>query len=400
MKKPKLIRITTVPVSMNIILKGQLSFMNQYFEVIGVTGYDEKHYEDVLKREQIQMEPIEMARTISPIKDLVSLWNLYLFLKKEKPEIVHTHTPKAGLLGMIAAYFAGVPTRMHTVAGMPWVELNGIKKWVVGWTEKITFACAHKVYPNSYGLKKIIDDNNFCSPKKLKVIANGASNGVNTSFFDPNNSSLESREKLRQKHHISDEIVFCFVGRIAKEKGIQELINSFEKLQKSPSTSKIKLVLIGTFEKHYGLLGEALEKSITSNPDILALGRFDDVRPFYLMSDVFAFPSYREGFPNALMEAGAMALPSIATDINGCNEIISDGHNGIMIQPKNEEQLYQAMKKLIDKKELRISLAANARKIIVDKFRREIIWESLLDEYKMLLSKKGINVKQEAQGVN
>lgn len=400
MNKPKLIRITTVPVSMNIILKGQLGFMNQYFDVIGVTGYDKKHFEDVLKREQIQMEPIEMARTISPVKDLVSLWKLYRFLKKEKPDIVHTHTPKAGLLGMIAAYFAGVPIRMHTVAGMPWLELSGLKKWVIGLTERITFACAHKVYPNSYGLKKIINDNNFCPPDKLKVIANGASNGVNVSIFDPDNSELKSREELRNEHNISDEIVFCFIGRIAKEKGIQELINSFEKLQKDPFTPKIKLVLIGGFEKHYGLLGEALENSITNNPDILALGRFDDVRPFYLMSDVFVFPSYREGFPNALMEAGAMALPSIATDINGCNEIITDGHNGIMIQPKNKTELYKAMKKMINKKELRIYLAANARKIIVDKFRIEIIWESLLNEYKMFLKKKVINVEQEAQSVN
>ena len=242
MNKPKLIRITTVPVSMNIILKGQLGFMNQYFDVIGVTGYDKKHFEDVLKREQIQMEPIEMARTISPVKDLVSLWKLYRFLKKEKPDIVHTHTPKAGLLGMIAAYFAGVPIRMHTVAGMPWLELSGLKKWVIGLTERITFACAHKVYPNSYGLKKIINDNNFCPPDKLKVIANGASNGVNVSIFDPDNSELKSREELRNEHNISDEIVFCFIGRIAKEKGIQELINSFEKLQKDPFTPKIKLI--------------------------------------------------------------------------------------------------------------------------------------------------------------
>ena len=387
MNKPKLIRITTVPVSMSIILKGQLGFMNQYFDVIGVTGYDNKHFEDVLKREQIQMVPIEMARTISPIKDLVSLFKLYRFFKKEKPDFVHTHTPKAGLLGMIAALFAGVPNRMHTVAGMPWVGLSGLKKWIVGCTERITFACAHKVYPNSHGLKKIIIDNNFSQSNKLKVIGNGASNGVDVSIFNPDNSELKSREELRNEYNISDEIVFCFIGRIAKEKGIQELINSFEKLQKDFVVRKIKLLLIGTFEKHHGLLGEALENSITNNPDILALGRFDDVRPYYLMSDVFVFPSYREGFPNALMEAGAMALPSIATDINGCNEIITDGHNGILIQPKNETDLYNAMQKMIDERETRKFLASNARKIIVDKFRKEIIWESLLDEYKIFLKK-------------
>jgi glycosyltransferase involved in cell wall biosynthesis len=389
LKKPKLVRITTVPVSMNIILKGQLAYMNQFFEVIGVTGYDEKHFEDVHKREEIRMEAIAMARTISPLSDLKSLWKLYRFLKKEKPAIVHTHTPKAGLLGMIASYFAGVPIRLHTVAGMPLMELKGLKKEILGITERLTYACAHQVYPNSKGLRKIIMNYGFCKAEKLKVIANGASNGVNVDLFDPHYASPTYRSELRAKHGISDELVFCFVGRIALEKGIAELVNAFEKLQQEKATCKIKLVLIGTFEKHYGLLGEDLEQKISNHPDMLALGRFDDVRPYYLMSDVFVFPSYREGFPNALMEAGAMALPSIATDINGCNEIIEDGHNGILIRPKNEEDLY-----------LRKSLAANARKIIVEKFRRELIWKGLEEEYKHQLKKIGKDVKHKAESLN
>ena len=126
--KPKLVRITTVPISMNIILKGQLEFMNKYFEVVGVTGYDEKHFNDCRDREGIRMEVVEMSRTINIIKDIKSLILLYFLFRREKPQIVHSHTPKAGLLGMLAAQLARVPIRLHTVGGMPLTEAKGVKR--------------------------------------------------------------------------------------------------------------------------------------------------------------------------------------------------------------------------------------------------------------------------------
>jgi len=402
LKKPKLVRITTVPVSMNIILKGQLQFMNQFFEVIGVTGYDEKHFEDVRKREGIRMEDIKMERRIAPFADLMSLWNLYRFLKKEQPEVVHTHTPKAGLLGMLAAWLARVPVRLHTVAGMPLMEVKGPKRILLNVIEKITYACAHKVYPNSKGLKDFILDQEFCAPQKLKVIANGASNGVNTAIFKPDfvENHHQYRRDLRMKLGIPpDYIVLGFVGRIAREKGMQELFDAFSVLQKE-GKYKLKMVLIGLFEKQYGQLGEELEDQLQNHPDIHALGRFDDVRPYYLISDIFVFPSYREGFPNAVMEAGAMGLPSIVTDINGCNEIVVDGENGIIIPPKNSEKLKVALQQLLDDAAGRDRIAKKARPRIEDYFRRELIWESLLEEYTILLKKQDINVKQTTESLS
>jgi glycosyltransferase involved in cell wall biosynthesis len=374
-----------MPVSMNIILKGQLGFMNQYFEVIGITGYDEKHFNECHKREGIRMHAIEMARTISIIRDVISLVKLYWFFRKEKPSIVHTHTPKAGLLGMLAAWIARVPVRLHTVAGIPLLEVKGPKRFLLNVIEKLTYACAHKIYPNSNGLMQIITHYGFCPTEKLKVIANGGSNGINLDFYRPDyhTSGYQShRDKLRSDHGIANtDIVFCFVGRIAKEKGIQELEEVFVQLQQMLLPVSIKLVLIGTFEKHYGVVDDALQLRIKSNKDILHLGRFDDVRPFYLMSDVYTFPSYREGFPNSVLEAGAMGLPCIVTNINGCNEIVIEDYNGSIIPVKDKLALKNAMLKMIQDSAYRHRLASHARTNIMTKYRREFIWDSLLMEY-------------------
>src|SRR5690606_18602345 len=168
--KPKLIRITTVPQSLRGLLKGQLKFMSENgFDVIGVSSPGEA-LNDVEKNEGVKTVGIEMTRTISPLKDLQALFRLIHLFRKEKPQIVHTHTPKAGLLGMMAAKIAGVPHRLHTVAGMPLTVATGTKRHLLKQMEKLTYACATKVYPNSLGLKKIILEEKFTFPKKLKVI--------------------------------------------------------------------------------------------------------------------------------------------------------------------------------------------------------------------------------------
>lgn len=383
--KPKLVRITTVPISMNIILRDQLHFMNQFYEVTGVTGYDEKHFNEIKEREGVKMQVVEMARPISPLKDLKALWDLFKLLKKEKPDIVHTHTPKAGLLGMVAARFAGIPVRLHTVAGLPLLETEGAKRTLLNLIERFTYSCAHTVYPNSYGLKKVILENSFCPEWKVRVLGNGSSNGIDTDYFSPEIYADDPgfANRKRAEHGVGEEdFVFCFVGRLAREKGIKELIDAFESLQHRRLTSgNIKLLLVGPFEKVNGVLEGEIHQKIYNNPDVLYVGRHDDIRPFLYMSDVFVFPSYREGFPGVVLQACAMGLACIVTNINGCNEIIQENKNGITVEPKNTDQLRQAMEEILENEGFRKSLASNARKIVVKQFKREFIWEALLNEY-------------------
>jgi glycosyltransferase involved in cell wall biosynthesis len=379
MNKPKLIRISTIPLSLEKLLEHQLRFMNQYFEVIAVSS-DQLWLETIGEKEGVSTYPIEMSRKITPLSDLKALWKLYLFLKSEKPLIVHTHTPKAGIVGMLAAKLAGVPHRFHTVAGLPLLEASGNKRKLLNFIERLTYSCATSVYPNSTGLKTIILKEGFCTENKMRVIGNGSSNGINTVHFDPELYSLDDVQASKDRLGIdAHDLVFLFVGRLVGDKGINELVSAFKELNKNfPST---KLILVGPLEEELDPLFPDVIKEIESNPSIIQRGYQTDVRPYYSISDVLTFPSYREGFPNVVMQAGAMGLASIVSNINGCNEIVIEGENGLIIPPKNEKALLDAMIKFVKSRELLSKLKANARKIIVDRYDQQLFWNLLLNEY-------------------
>ncbi len=380
----KIIRVTTVPISLGKLLQGQLQFMSQHYDVIGVSGKGGDTLEKVSKQEGVRVIPIEMTRKITPVQDLKAVFALYRLFKKEKPDIVHSHTPKAGTLSMLAAKLAGVPHRLHTIAGLPLLEATGAKRTLLNTVEKLTYACATKIYPNSTGLNDIIIKHKFTSPKKLKVIANGSSNGIDTSFFDPGLYSDEDNLKLSKSLGISSsDTVIVYVGRLVRDKGIHELIDAFKKL--NTESANAKLLLVGAYEKDLDPLSPETEEEINTNPNIIMVGWQDDVRPYFAMSDILAFPSYREGFPNVVMQAASMGLASIVTDINGCNEIITDSNNnGKIIPVKNAEQLFENIKLLVNDDTLRTTLAANARTSITSRYERKVVWNAILEEYRQL----------------
>jgi glycosyltransferase involved in cell wall biosynthesis len=284
---------------------------------------------------------------------------------------------------MMAAYFANVPLRLHTVAGLPLMEVNGFKRQVLILVEKLTYKFATNVYPNSKGLYDLISSMRLTEPLKLKIIATGSSNGINVDLFDPNIYKNDAKLDLRNNLEIPDEnFVFIFVGRLVKDKGINELINAFTKLL--IKFSKISLLLVGPYEEELDPLKPETLNIISSNSNIHCLGYQEDVRPYFAISDALVFPSYREGFPNVVMQAGAMGLPSIVTNINGCNEIISDEINGLIIPVKDMEAIYEAMKKLLLNPNLFAKNADEIRAEIVSKYDRKKFHVALLQEYRRL----------------
>ena len=384
----KLIRITTVPLSLKVLLKGQLRFMaSNGFDVKGVSSEGEE-LREVHENEGIAVEAITMSRKITPFQDLKSLWEMWNFLRKEKPQIVHTHTPKAGIIGMLAARLAGVPHRLHTVAGLPLMEATGTKRKILNFVEKLTYSSTTRVYPNSKGLYDFILQNNFTQSNKLKIIANGSSNGIDTTFFSPDQVTELERVTLREKLNIQpDDFVFVFVGRIVSDKGINELIKAFSELQavENNEPTGIKLLLVGGLENDLDPLNSETLAEINQNKDIISVGFQQDVRSFFAIADALVFPSYREGFPNVVMQAGAMGLPSIVSDINGCNEIIIEGENGLIIPPKNVEKLKEKMLTLAKDKNLYTKLKGNSRRMIENRYEQSVVWNALLEEYEGLL---------------
>ena len=384
----KLIRITTVPLSLKVLLKGQLRFMaSNGFDVKGVSSEGEE-LKEVHENEGIAVEAITMSRKITPFQDLKSLWEMWNFLRKEKPQIVHTHTPKAGIIGMLAARLAGVPHRLHTVAGLPLMEATGTKRKILNFVEKLTYSSATRVYPNSKGLYDFILQNNFTQSNKLKIIANGSSNGIDTAFFSPDQVTEIERVTLIEKLNIQpDDFVFVFVGRIVSDKGINELIKAFSELQAAENNEPagIKLLLVGGLENDLDPLNPETLAEINQNKDIISVGFQRDVRSFFAIADALVFPSYREGFPNVVMQAGAMGLPSIVSDINGCNEIIIEGENGLIIPSKNVEKLKEKMLTLAKDKNLYTKLKGNSRRMIENRYEQSVVWNALLEEYEGLL---------------
>jgi glycosyltransferase involved in cell wall biosynthesis len=377
----KIIRLSTVPLSLNVLLKGQLKFLNSYYNVLGVSGKG-LDLDEVAKREGITVHSIEMQRKIAPLKDLVSLVRLYFYFRKERPFIVHSITPKAGLLSMIAGKLAGVPIRIHTFTGLIFPSKSGFFQKILIVMDRLLCLCATNVYPEGQGVSEDLVKYRI-TKKPLKVIGNGNVNGIDTEYFDPGLYTLEDKIKLRKKIGVfENDFVFIFVGRLVKDKGINELVTAFLKLE--VNFKEVKLVLVGPFENDLDPLNTETISAIEESDAIVTVGFQQDVRPYFAMADTLVFPSYREGFPNVVMQAGAMELPSIVTDINGSNEIITENENGMIIPVKDVDAIYNSMKKIVTNTEYRNKLAHNARFNIVSKYEQQLVWNALLEEYKNL----------------
>ncbi|RYZ55238.1 MAG: glycosyltransferase family 1 protein [Sphingobacteriales bacterium] len=379
---PKLIRITTVPMSFNLLLKHQLRYMSSHYQVMAVSSPGDD-LSELADREAVRIQPVAMTRSITVVQDLKALWKLYLLFRKERPTIVHTHTPKAGLLGMFAARLAGVPVRIHTVAGMPLLKTTGTKRAVLNFVERWTYLCAHKVYPNSLELKHLIMRNRLCREPKLKVIGHGSSNGIDTNYFDPVHIDEQQKETLRDQLKFSAvDKVFCFSGRLVKDKGINELVSVFVHLNRIYPTAK--LLLVGWLEEELDPLSPVTIAMIHEHPAIKWVGYQKDIRPYLAISHAVVFPSHREGFPNVPMQAGAMGIPCIVSDINGCNEIIRDGCNGMIAPARDEKAWFEAMKKMFSDKQLHETMSSKAREMVTERFSQPFVWDAILEEYKAL----------------
>lgn len=379
MNRHKLIRTSTVPQSLNTLLKGQLRYLSRDFVVVGISSKGSA-LQEVSGREGIKTVAVEMARGISPWKDLASLLKLYVVLKKEKPTIVHSITPKAGLLSMLAGKMAGVPIRMHTFTGLIFPTKTGAMQKLLIETDRLLCWAATHVYPEGNGVKNDLIKYKITS-KPLKVLANGNVNGIDLAYFSPAQIPEEDKEKERSRLGIKpDDFVFIFVGRLVGDKGINELVRAFSKL----GTRNAKLLLVGPLESDLDPLKPETLKAMESSPNIICTGYRHDVRPYFAIAHALAFPSYREGFPNVVMQAGAMGLPSIVTDINGSNEIIVEGANGTIIAPKDERALLGAMEKMMTDKTFYSRLKMNARPMIESRYGQKVVWEALLEEYRRL----------------
>jgi glycosyltransferase involved in cell wall biosynthesis len=363
--------------SLSLLVNGQADFFRSkghtYFLASGPCAHniEDKYYTE-----------LPLVRRPHIFKDLKALIATYFWLRRIKPDILHTHTPKAGLIGMIAGFLAGVPVRVHTVAGIPWMETSGGIRKFYKLFESLTYFFATKIYPNSNGLHSFLIDELPFAYRKYKVIGNGSSNGIDTDYFSCD-ALLESKEKLRDDYCLHQDVfIWVFIGRIVKDKGINELVEAFLNI----GTNHF-LLLVGPFENDQDPISRESSLLIEGSSNIRTYGFQKDVRPFIKLADALVFPSYREGFPNVPMQAAAMGLPQIVTNINGCNEIVIQRVTGLIVPPKNSQALLEAMIELANDFELRKKMSINSRSFIIKRYSRKGIWNSIEEEYNDLLSK-------------
>ncbi len=379
----KLVRISTVPMSLNVLLKGQLKFLNSYFRVIAISGSG-KDLDEIRSREKVNVYAIAMEREISPIRDFVSLVRLYLYFKCEKPRIIHSITPKAGLLAMLAGKLARVPIRIHTFTGLIFPSKRGLMQRLLIAMDRLLCWSATHIYPEGEGVKKDLISYQI-TDKPLRVLANGNVNGIDTLHFSPAQVQNDQKMQLRQELGVlPDDFVFVFVGRLVGDKGINELVSAFSE----SDIPKAKLLLVGGEERDLDPLKAETITEMERNPNIISVGFQKDVRPYLAISHCLAFPSYREGFPNVVMQAGAMALPSIVSDINGCNEIVIEGENGLIVPAKNQSELKKAMCRIWEDSALYLRLRENSRRLITSRYEQSVVWDALLEEYHTILKAK------------
>lgn len=378
--KIKLIKVSTVPTSLNTFCRGQLAMLSEHYEVVAVSS-PLKELNEIREREKVKCIPVAMERHISIKKDIRSLREMIKVFKAEKPYIVHSMTPKAGLISMLAAWITRVPVRMHTYTGLVFPTAHGVKKLILILMDKLLCACATYINPEGFG---VANDLSKITQKPLHIIGHGNVRGIDLDYWN-RDKALQVSDELRAK--LQGRFVFMFVGRLVTDKGINELVRAFKNLQ-AECTEKPVLLLVGHYEEKLDSLDQETLDEISANPDIITVGEVSDVRPYYNVSDVFVFPSYREGLPNTVLEAGAMGLPQIVTDINGCNEIIKNNWNGIIIPPRRVDDLQKAMRTLMNDDKKREFLVRNAREMVASRYEQKYIWQELLKTYDKLVSRK------------
>ena len=383
----RLVRMTAGSMALKVSTRGQPKYMSEHgFDVtmISSAGWE---LPGVIELEKCPHIEVNLTRKLSPFADIISIYKLYRIFKKIRPHIIHTENLKANLAGPIAGYFAGIPVRIQTMAGLVSPTKKGLKGWLIRQAEILSFKFATDVWPNSHKSMEYMIKTNMVSAKKTTVIGRGSTNGIDLERFDPAVIRTERLEEIKRSvDYTASDKILLFVGRMVKDKGVEELITAFENLQ--PKFSDIKLVLLGPLEADLDPLNAATLNAIKNNKRIVHIDWTDEVEYYLTIATLFVFPSYREGFPNVIMQAGAMECPVVCSDIVGNNEIVTHRVNGILHRSQDAAALYEAVSFAIENIDFMKQLVVNLKHDMITYYNRYTLYELYIAKYKELVEKR------------
>lgn len=380
----KLIHITTVPEALPFF-SGQVGYMkdrNLEVEAIASPGEDLDRFGAL---EKIRVHGVPMTRRITPLRDLVAVARLWRRLRLSRPQIVHSHTPKGGLLGMISAWLARVPVRIYHLHGLTLMTATGLKRQLLRSTEKLACALSNQVICVSHSVREVVVAERLCPAGKIRVLLGGSINGVDArERFNPARAGAPVRAEIRSRYGIPlDASVVGYVGRFVRSKGMVELVAAWSRLR--DELPNLHLLLVGEFEPLDPVPPE-VRAVLRTDSRIHLTGWMRDVAPFYPAMDVVVLPSYREGLPGVPLEAAAMELPVVATRIPGCVDAVDDGVTATLVPVRDAEALADALRIYLRDPELRRKHGRAGRQRALAKFNQEAIWEALYQEYQRLLT--------------
>lgn len=385
--KPKLVYVVTHTKSARCFLDGQLAFMREHGFDVFLIGSPGEGLDQISQREGVTTIAVPMEREMSPLRDLQSLWRLFRVLRQLRPQVVNAGTPKAGLLAMIAAWCLRVPVRLYSQWGLRLETTTGLKRAVLTWAERISAFCAHQVLCNSDSLKLTCIELGLSSRRKTCVLGSGSTNGVDGERFHPAPAPDRGRAARRQALGLNPHApVVGFVGRLTRDKGIVDLFRSFERL--SVEFSDLQLLLVGDFETGDAVPAETM-RQLQTHPRVVITGYVNDTSSYYSLFDLLAFPSYREGFPNVVLEASASGLPIAAYAATGTVDAVRDGETGLLAPVGDIEALAAAIRSYLADPQLRHAHGTAGRRRVVEQFQPEMLWETLLHCYQKQAPRDG-----------
>lgn len=391
-ERVRLVHITTVPESL-LFLQGQADYLKARGFDVRVISSPGEALERFAAQEEVIAHEVTMPRRVTPVRDLLAVSQLRRCLRLFRPHIVHAHTPKGGLLGMIAAWLARVPVRVYHIHGLPLMTARGLKRVLLRQSEQTACRLAHQVLCVSQSVRQVAVDTALTPADKVKVLRRGSINGVDAAgAFNPHRFTLAARAEIRQRHGIpSGAVVAGFVGRLVHDKGLADLAAAWKLLR--DEFPWLHLLFVGPFEQQDPLAPEVIQL-LTDDPRIHLTGPVWDTPPLYAAMDLVVLPTYREGFPVVPLEAASMALPVLATSIPGCVDAVEAGVTGTLVPARSPAALAGALRAYLHDGELRRRHGLAGRDRVLRDYRPESVAEALCQEYFRLLHANGVAVLQ------
>jgi glycosyltransferase involved in cell wall biosynthesis len=384
----RIVHVITIPESFGL-MRGQLSYMAARGVAISAISSPGEALDALAERERVPVFAVPMARRITPFADAVAVLRIYRVLRQIRPDIVHAQTPKGGLLGTIAAWLARVPVRIYHIRGLPLTVATGMRRVLLLVTERIACGLASQVLCVSHSLRAVAVAEGLCPAGKIKVLGGGSGNGVDADErYNPQRIGSQ-RETIRNALGLpADAIVAGFVGRIVRDKGVIELTRAWSKIREE--FPNLHLLVVGRFEDQDPIpddVGEALR----TDPRVRVVPWWDDMPALYSAMDLVVLPTYREGFPNVPLEAAAMGLPVVATNVPGCIDSVRDGVTGTLVPARDPVALEEAIRSYLRNPERGRAHGHAGRERVLRDFRQQAVWDALRAEYSRLMRRSASN---------